>query len=68
MRKSKTDQAVEGIHIYYFIQYFERHCLSSSRCYKVWLLETGTLQFKEEEFVIGYGTDAVRTNGFSFVG
>ena len=29
--------------IYYFIKYFERHCLSSSRCYKLWLSETGTL-------------------------
>ena len=23
--------------LYYFIQYFERNCLSSSRCYKLWL-------------------------------
>ena len=25
----------------YIIQYFERHCLSSSGCSKLWLLETG---------------------------
>ena len=37
MRKSKADQTVEQIYIYYFIQYFERHCISSSGCYKLWL-------------------------------
>ena len=37
MRKSKSDQTVEEL-LYYFIQYFERNCLSSSRCYKLWLL------------------------------
>jgi len=38
--------------MYYFIQYFERHCLSLSECYKLWLSEAGMLQFKEEEVEI----------------
>jgi len=52
--------------MYYFIQYFERHCLSLSECYKLWLSEAGMLQFKEEEVEIWYGTGAVRTNGLNF--
>ena len=34
-RKSKVDQTVKRIYIYYFVQYFERNCLSSSGRYKL---------------------------------
>ena len=37
MRKSKGDQTVEEI-LYYFVQYFERKSLSSSRSFKLWLI------------------------------
>ena len=30
MRKSKADKTLKGICIYYFVQYFEKHCLSLS--------------------------------------
>ena len=36
IRKSKGDQTVEKL-LYYFVQYFERKSLCSSRCYKLWL-------------------------------
>ena len=43
MSKNKTVMNIDC-----FIQTFKRHvhCLSSSGSYKLWLSETGTLQFK----------------------
>ena len=35
MRKRKVDKRMRGIDMYNFIQYLERHCLSSSGCYKL---------------------------------
>ena len=46
MRKNKADKTVQGIWICQFIQYFQWQCLSLSGCYKLWLSETCTLQFK----------------------
>ena len=37
MRKGKGDQTVEEI-LNYFVQYFERKSLSSTRCFKLWLI------------------------------
>ena len=34
--------------IYYFVQYLERHCFSSSGCYKLLISETSSLQIKVE--------------------
>ena len=33
----------------YFYLIFDSHCLSSSRCYKLWLSETDTLQLKKKQ-------------------
>ena len=40
-KKSKADQTVKGIKQMRKSQYFERHCLSSSGCYKLWLSAAG---------------------------
>ena len=37
MRKIKGDKTVEEL-LYYFVQYFERKSLSSSRCFNLWLI------------------------------
>ena len=67
IRKSTADQSVEGV-LYHFVQYLERHCLSSSGCYKLWLSETSSLQFQQKEFLTWCSTDVAKSNGFSFVG
>ena len=48
MRGTKADRTVKGILVDYIIQYFERqrHCRSSSGFYKLWPLETSSLQIK----------------------
>ena len=68
MRKRKADQTVEEICMNYFVQYFERHHLSSSGWHRLWLSETSSLQFLKIERVcnmIWYRCS--ETNGFSFV-
>jgi len=51
-RKSKANHANSVRNIHYSIQHFERHRPSSQGRYKLRLSETGTLQFKWEEFVL----------------
>ena len=46
LRKSKAGQAVEGIYIILSNIWKGTACLPSSGCFKLWLSEAGTLQFK----------------------
>ena len=50
----KSNWSNSGGNVYYFVQYFERFCLSFSKCYKLLLSETSSSQFELKEFVRWY--------------